>query len=595
MQRPLLVITLFLATGCSVSAHHPTRSHVPGGELRAHAAPELEAISRQGAPGTVAARPFTVVEATIPQMQAAMAEGRTTSREIVAEYLARIALHDRRLNAAIAVNPQSLVEAEALDRERAAGRARGPLHGIPIAVKDNIQTIDLPTTAGMLALHGFVAPYEATIVRNLRAAGAIIIAKTGMNELAAWMAPTPGGYNAVTRYPLNPYDPRPDPRPRYADGRAAMPVGGSSSGVGTAANLWAASVGTETFISILNPSAQTMLVGLKPTVGRLSRYGIVPVTADQDTPGPMTRTVTDAAILLGVMEGATRDAHDPAAGVCESPPGNDYTRYLRRDALRGARIGVPRAFFLDTVPRPGFHSFIRGRVSREAIAHMAEAIAILRREGAIIVDPADLPSVASPDTAKSWLHWPLCVAGAETRAADSNCTITMKYAMKRDFNEWLRSLGPAAPFRSLTELREWNLANQERGTLRFGQERLDISDEMDLESDRPRYEQDRAKDLRLAREEGIDAVMQRYRLDALLFPAWTASMVASAAGYPAVTVPFGMVANSPSPPFPDGFDPLPMPFGVSFTASRCAEPRLIELAFAFEQATRSRVAPSETP
>jgi amidase len=242
---------------------------------------------------------FSVFEATIPQLRAAMEQGRITSREIVQQYLARIAKYEDRLNAAIFVNPKALEEAGERDRERSQGKIRSPLHGIPIALKDNIHTTNMPTTGGTLAFEGFVPPYEATLTRNLRSAGAIVIAKTGMTELANWVARSmPGNYNALAGYGMNPYDPRPDPRPKFADGRPALETGGSSSGIGTAASFWAANVGTETSGSIISPANQNMLVGIKPTVGRVSRYGVIPITADQDTPGPMARTVTDAAILL---------------------------------------------------------------------------------------------------------------------------------------------------------------------------------------------------------------------------------------------------------------------------------------------------------
>ena len=229
-------------------------------------------------------------------------------------------------------------EADELDRERAAGRLRGPLHGIPIALKDNIHTTDMPTTGGALAFDGFVPPYEATLTKNLRDAGAIIIAKTGMTELANCIAgaptPMPTNYNAVGGFGFNPYDPRRDPRPS-SDGRPVLATGGSSSGIGTAANFWAANVGTETSGSILSPSNQNMLVGIKPTVGRVSRYGVIPITADQDTAGPMAKSVMDAAILLGVLEGAQPDPNDPATSSCTPPPGRDYTRTLRPNGLAG--------------------------------------------------------------------------------------------------------------------------------------------------------------------------------------------------------------------------------------------------------------------
>ena len=300
---------------------------------------------------------FTVVEASIPDMQAALAKRRITSKELVRQYLIRIALYEDKLNAVISVNPKALDEAEQRDRERAQGKVRGPLHGIPIALKDNIHTTDMPTTGGALAFAGFVPPYEATLTKNLRDSGAIIIAKTVLTELANWVASgMPGNYSTLAGYGMNPYDPRRDPREATSDGRPALAPGGSSSGIGTAANFWAANVGTETSGSILGPANQNMLVGIKPTVGRISRYGVIPITADQDTAGPMTKTVVDAAILLGVLEGAKPDPHDPATGKCQPPPGRDYTRFLKIDALKGARIGIPRVSYYDGAPRPGASS-----------------------------------------------------------------------------------------------------------------------------------------------------------------------------------------------------------------------------------------------
>ena len=242
---------------------------------------------------TAARGEFNVVEATIADMQQAMASGRVTSRELVQQYLTRIALYDKKLNAVMAINPNALREAEERDRERAQGRLRGPLHGIPIALKDNIHTTDMPTTGGALAFEGFVPPYEATVVKSLRDAGAMIIAKTGMTELANWMAgpptPMPAGYNPISGFGMNPYDPRRDPRDRNFDGRPVLLPGGSSSGIGTAANFWAANVGTETSGSLLNPANQTMLVAIKPTVGRISRHGIIPPTRTPRAPwrGPL--------------------------------------------------------------------------------------------------------------------------------------------------------------------------------------------------------------------------------------------------------------------------------------------------------------------
>jgi amidase len=544
-----------------------------------------------------AAKPFTVVEASIPEMQAAMQQGRVTSRQLVTQYLTRIALYEDKLHAAITVNPKALEEADARDRERAQGKVRGPLHGIPIAVKDNVHTTNLPTTGGALAFDGFVPPYEATLVKHLRDAGAIIIAKTGMTELANWVAgaptPMPGNYNAVAGYGFNPYDPRRDPRFATADGRPALGTGGSSSGIGTAANLWAANVGTETSGSILSPSNQNMLAGIKPTVGRVSRYGVIPITADQDTPGPLAKSVTDAAILLGALEGIGPDSNDPATRACTPPPGG-YRRFLNLNGLKGARIGIPRAFYYDPVTVPG-ESQARGGLNPGQAKVMAEAIAILKSQGAVIVDPAEIPSVVSPDAAANLLLWNTCSGAGEGKGNDEHCSVVLKYGMKRDFNQWLASLGPSAPVKSLTELRMWNLEHRNAGAIKYGQSLLDISDEMDVEADRARYQADRAKDIALAATHGIDEVMQLNRLDALLFPGANGAAIAAKPGYPTVIVPFGKVPNAPTPAFPEGFNAQPAPFGVSFTGRACSEPRLIELAFGFEQATKRRRPPQSAP
>jgi amidase len=552
--------------------------------------------TRPPEPSETARPPFRVVEATIPEMQAAMAEGRVTSREVVEQSLIQIALYEDRLNAVMAVNPRVLEEADARDRERAAGHVRGPLHGIPIALKDIIHTTDMPTTGGALAFDGYVPPYEARLVENLRDAGAVIIAKTGLTELANWTAgsptPMPGNYNAVHGFAMNPYDPRRDPREATFDGRPALSVAGSSSGVGTAVSFWAANVGTETSGSILSPTNQNMLAAIKPTVGRVSRRGIIPITADQDTAGPMARTVTDAAILLGALEGSSPDPEDSATTRCTPPPGGDYTRFLDRDGLRGARIGIPRAFFYEGTTPPGADR-PRGGLNEAQRMVIDEAIEILRREGAVLVDPADIPSIVSQDPDENFLLWNLCAGAEQGRGGDRDCSVVFKYGMKRDFNLWLASLGDSAPVRSLTDLREWNLAHQKAGTLKYGQSRLDISDEMDLDADRARYEADRAKDLRLSATTGIDAVIERYELDAIFFPGPWGASIAAKPGYPTVMVPFGMVPNDPTTPFPPGFDAKPEPFGVSFTGPACSEPALLRIAYAFEQATRRRIPPPD--
>lgn len=587
MMRPIFVSVVLAAAAGLVSSAQTKRPAAP-------IAPAL---------------PFTVVEASIPEMRAALEERRVTSVELVRQYLIRIATYEKRLNAVIAVNPKALEEAEARDRERAEKNVRGPLHGIPIALKDNIHTTDMPTTGGALAFQGLIPPYEATLTKNLREAGAIVIAKTVMTELANWVATgMPGNYSAVGGYGMNPYDPRRDPREATGDGRPVLGTGGSSSGIGTAASFWAANVGTETSGSILSPANANMLVAVKPTVGRISRYGVIPITADQDTAGPMARTVTDAAIMLGALEGAAPDPNDAATKTCTPPAGRDYTKFLNAGGLKGARIGIPRASFFDRVTPPGANQ-PRGGLNPEQTKLMSEVIEILKQQGAVIVDPADIPSVMAKDRDSSFLTWSTCSGLDNAKGKDADCSIVFKYGMKRDFNAWLASLGAAAPVKTLTELRRWNVDHQRAGAIKYGQALLDISDEMDVRADRTRYEADRAKDLRLTAADGIDAVMKANQLDALLFPGSSGAAIAAKPGYPTVMVPYGFVANAPlgaggggaagggggAPTYPEGFNPKPSPYGVSFTGMACSEPRLLEIAYAFEQATKKRVAPKLEP
>jgi amidase len=388
-------------------------------------------------------------------------------------------------------------------------------------------------------------------------------------------------------------------------------------------------VGTETSGSILSPSNANMLAGIKPTVGRISRYGVIPITADQDTAGPMAKSVSDVAIMFGALESATPDANDPATMKCTPPPGRDYTPFLKRDGLKGARIGIPRAFYYDafTVPgeppgenvgsaagaaagRAGGAGVARGDAGRgtgrggagggnglngDQKKAMEEAIAILKQQGAIIVDPANIPSVVDPDPKNNVNRWGQCSGVNNAKGKDDGCSVVLKYGMKRDFNTWLATLGPAAPVKSLTELRDWNRAHEKAGAIKYGQSNLDISDEMDLEKDRARYEVDRARDVRLGGSHGIDEIMKSERLDAILFPGASGAAIAAKPGYPTVTVPFAIVPNAPTPPFPGGFNARPGPMGISFTGMACSEPRLIELAYSFEQATRRRVPPPAAP
>ncbi len=546
-------------------------------------------LSSQSNPGPR----FSVVEASIQDMQRAMREGRVTSRQLVEQYLIRIALYDAKLNATMAVNPKALDEADRLDRERRAGKVRGPLHGIPIALKDNVHTTDMPTTGGAIAFEGLMVPYDATLTKNLRDAGAIIIAKTTLTELANFVANgMPGNYNALAGYALNPYDPRRDPRTATGDGRPVLNTGGSSSGGGTAANFWAANVGTETSGSILSPANQNMLAAIKPTVGRISGYGVIPITADQDTAGPMAKTVADAAILFGALESASPDPNDAATKACQPPPNRDYTPFLKGGALKGARIGIPRANYYDRITLPGDKE-PRGGLNEAQAKAMAEAIEILKKQGATVVD-ADIPSVVDQDAKNNFLQWGnACAKGP----SDPNCSSVLWYGMKRDFNAWLASLGAAAPVKTLAELRAFNTAHSNRNAIKYGKANLDLSDALDLEKDRAKWEADRKKDIALAATHGIDEVLKAQKLDALFFPGAGSAGIAAKPGYPTVIVPFALVPPAPpaNAPYPQGFTPAPAPYGVSFTGTACSEPRLIELAYAFEQATKRRVPPGSAP
>jgi amidase len=540
---------------------------------------------------------FDVVEATIYDMQTAMQRGRVTSKELVLQSFARVAFYKDLLNPVISLYRDAVAEAEQRDLERAQGIYRGPLHGIPVAVKDNINTTFMTTTGGALAFKGYTPPYDATLIINLRQAGAVIIAKTVMTELANWVTNgMPGNYSAVGGWGINPYDPRKDPRAGndafgipFNDGRPAMSVAGSSSGIGTAASLWAANVGTETSGSILSPSNQNMLVGIKPTVGRISRWGIIPITADQDTAGPLARNVTDAAVMLGAMEGA--DSHDPATSLCSPPPGRDYTRFLRLAGLRGKRIGIPRAFYYDAITLPGGTS-ASGGINASQRAVTDDVIAVLKAQGAIVVDPANIPSVLDQNPNNNNAVIGTC---AGFKATDTNCSTVFKYGFKRDFAAYLASLGPTAPVKSLTELRQFNTANASQNAIRYRQDLLDTSDEMNLTTDLVRYTADRARDIFLADAHGIREAMTVNTLDALLFPGSSSAGIAARAGFPTVIVPFGFIPNAPNPAFPAGFNAKDQPYGVGFTGTECSEPKLLEIAYAFEQASKKRVPPPSTP
>ncbi len=299
-------------------------------------------------------------------------------------------------------------------------------------------------------------------------------------------------------------------------------------------------------------------------------------------------------MMLGAMEGASPDPNDAATSTCTPPPNRDYSVHLKRDGLKGARIGIPRAFYYDKLTLAGDKD-PRGGLNEAQAKAMAEAIEILKAEGAVIVDPADIPSIVDADPANNFLKWGTCSGTDGGKGKDADCSVVLKYGMKRDFNAWLATLDDSGPVSTLTGLREWNLAHQNRGAIKYGQANLDVSDEMDLEKDKARWDADRKKDIQLSATHGIDEAMQAHKLDAILFPGASGAGIAAKPGYPTVIVPFAMVPNAPTPAFPDGFEARPIPYGVSFTGRACSEPRLIELAYAFEQASKRHLPPPDLP
>jgi len=512
---------------------------------------ELPAVPTRGAPATSQAA-FELDEATIASLQEGMRSGRYTSRSITELYLSRIDAVDRAgptINSVIERNPDAIRIAEERDTERRAGRVRGPLHGIPVLIKDNIDTADrMHTSAGSLALGASIAARDAFIVTRLREAGAVLFGKTNLSEWANFRSThSTSGWSARGGQTRNPY---------VLDRNPC----GSSSGTGAAisANLAVAGVGTETDGSIVCPSSACGLVGIKPTVGLVSRSGIVPISHSQDTAGPMTRTVTDAAALLAVLSGV--DARDAATTDARGHVVNDYSPSLDPGALRGARIGVARNFF-------GYNAAV-DRVMDEAIAAMKSA-------GATIVDPANITTAS--------------------QLGDPEFEVLL-YEFKVDLNTYLASLGSTAPYKDLAALIAFNEQNRDREMPYFGQE-IFVRAQAKGPLTSAAYRTARAKCLRLARTEGIDATLAKHRVTALIAPtggpAWPIDLLngdhftggsstpSAVSGYPSVTVPAGYVHG--------------LPVGLSFIGPRWSDARLIGLAYAFEQATKVRRPPRFEP
>ena len=497
--------------------------------------------------------PFEFDEVTVDDLQRMMESGEHTARSIAQAYIERIEAMDRQgpeLRSMIEINPDALEIADELDAERRASGPRGPLHGIPVALKDNLDTHDgMTTTAGSLALEGSIPPRDSFVAERLRAGGAILLGKANMSEWAYFRGErATSGWSARGGQCRNPYALNRNPC-------------GSSSGSGAAASasLCALTVGTETGGSIMCPSSSNGIVGIKPTVGLWSRSGIIPISHSQDTAGPMTRSVRDAAILLGGAVGV--DSRDEATSRSDGNFHTDYTQFLDPAGLQGARIGVARSF-------TGFDPRV--------MALFEEAVMAMRDAGAVTVDPANLPPSAWRD------ELPLLV---------------LEYEFKADLNAYLATLGPDAPVRTLAEIIEFNEQNASLEMPFFGQQRMiasqargPLTDEVYLNAVRTIQ--------RGNREDGIDALMNEHQLDAIVAPTrdlpWTTDHIkgdrldggssagpAAIAGYPDISVPMGFVSG--------------LPAGISIFGRAWSEPVLIRLAYAFEQATQHRRAPTFAP
>jgi amidase len=538
-------------------------------------------------PAAAAEETVCIENATIDELKGALAAGRITSADLVRGYTARIETYDRagpRLNSVRELNPEALAIAGKLDAARKKNR---PLEGIPILVKDNIATGDAQhTAAGSLALAEAQGRRDATVVKLLRDAGAVILGKANLTEFANILAVgMPSGYSSLGGQVRNAYAPDVN-----AAGIPFVPPGGSSSGsaVAVAAGFAAAAIGTETSGSLLSPANQNGVVTVKPTVGLISRAGIIPIAASQDTAGPLTRTVRDAAILLNVL--AVRDRRDPATKHLQRPA--DYTKFLDANGLRGARIGVP-----SDPADPGNDVYYKPLRPPQA-AVMRDTIAVLEAAGATVIR-ANMPT-------RGWIGGP----GTEVAILNTNAESPGKnqparipaiylYELKHDMNAYLRDWAKGAKVRTLADIIAFNKQNADRA-LRFGQDIFLAAEETRGDLSEMEYRSARQMDLRASRTLGIDAYMDAHKLDAILFPGTAGASIAAKAGYPSVLVPAGMVTGpSTVPPgtvtAASDKETRAYPFGATFTGRAWSEPVLLRLAYAFEQASKARRMPPGVP
>ncbi len=524
-----------------------------------------------------AARAVCVENATMDELGQALSAGDATAARLVQAYLARIAAYDRageHLNAVRETNPDAPAIAAQSDARKPAKRR--PLEGIPILIKDNIATADAQhTTAGSLALSEARAKKDATVVKLLREAGAVILGKANLTEFANIIAiDMPAGYSSLGGQVKNPYAPELDDK-----GVPIVPPGGSSSGsaVAVAAGLAAAAIGTETSGSLLSPASQNGVVTVKPTVGLIGRAGIVPIAHSQDTAGPLTRTVRDAAILLNVL--AAEDPLDAATAELRRPA--DYTGFLDRDGLKGARIGVP------SDPSDPANDFYYGALPQRAAAVMREAIAVLEREGATVVR-ANIPTagwIGGPGTEMAILNRN---PESPTKNQPARRPIVFVYELKHDLNLYLRDWATETGMTSFAEIIAFNAEHADRA-LRFGQDIFLAAEATRGDLSELEYISARQMDLRASRTLGLDAYMDEHRLEAVLFPAAVGAAIAAKAGYPSVQVPAGFVSGIHDQETPE------YPYGATFTGRAWSEPTLLRLAYAFEQATQARRPPPGLP